>query len=68
MMSFKRKMKTVNEQAVLDKYKARLTVQGFHERFGVDYDETWAPVFQLVSLRIVFILAVQYGFITDVPC
>ena len=58
---FKRKMKTVNEQAVLDKYKARLTVQGFHERFGVDYDETWAPVFQLVSLRIVFILAVQYG-------
>lgn len=41
-------------------YKARLVAQGFSQKFGVDYDETFSPVVRFESVRTVIALAAQY--------
>ena len=42
-----------------DRYKARLVAQGFSQKFGVDYDETFCPVVRPKSVRAVIALAAQ---------
>jgi len=39
------------------KYKARLVAQGFMERFGVDYDNIFAPVANFNTIRTTFAIA-----------
>jgi Reverse transcriptase (RNA-dependent DNA polymerase) len=41
------------------KYKARLVAQGFTQIEGVDYDETFAPVAKLASLRVIMAMAAE---------
>ncbi|VVT49853.1 uncharacterized protein SAPINGB_P002476 [Magnusiomyces paraingens] len=41
----------------LDKYKARLVVQGFSSKFGVDYVDTFAPVMRFSTVRLIFALS-----------
>ena len=36
---------------LLDKFKARLVVQGFYQVSGTDYEETFSPTSRLESLR-----------------
>lgn len=43
------------------KYKARVVAKGFLQRFGVDYDETYAPVARYPSIRAVLALAAHHG-------
>ena len=45
----------------IERYKARLVVQGFSQKYGDDYDETFCPVVRLESLRALMALAVQNG-------
>jgi hypothetical protein len=45
----------------LDKYKARLVVQGFFEREGIDYEETFAPIAKMRTIHLVLAMAAQQG-------
>ena len=42
-------------------YKARLVAQGFSQKYGDDYDETFCPVVRLESLCVLIALAVHHG-------
>ena len=43
----------------VERHKARLVAQGYSQRYGQDYDETFSPVVRFESLRTVIALAVQ---------
>ena len=55
------KVKT-DEDGNVERYKARLVAQGFTQKFGADYDETFCPVVRLESIRTLIALSVQHGF------
>ena len=46
----------------IERYKARLVAQGYSQKYGTDYDETFCPVVTQESLRTLIALSVQKGF------
>ena len=44
-------------EAILLKYKTRLTPKGFKEKYGIDYFETYSPVVRNESIRILLSIA-----------
>jgi hypothetical protein len=55
---FKLKM---DETGAIVKHKARLVARSFVQREGIDFDDTFAPVAQMESVRHLFALAAQKG-------
>ena len=53
---YKREIKS---DGSVERYKARLVAQGFTQRAGKDYDETFSPVVRFESIRSVVSLAAQ---------
>ena len=55
----------------IDKRKVRLVARGFTQVFGEDYTDTFAPVSQLLTVRLVILLTVQFSlhpYHIDVKC
>jgi hypothetical protein len=48
-----------NENGKVVRYKARLVAQGFTQRPGVDFNETYSPVMGAIIFRYLISLAVQ---------
>lgn len=45
----------------VERYRARLVARGFSQRYGIDYNETYAPVANATSLRMIFAYAAIRG-------
>ena len=45
---------------VFERYKARLVAQGFSQIAGLDFNETWAPVVRIESVRVLLALAALF--------
>lgn len=40
------------------KYKARLVIQGFRQKDGIDYFDTYAPVARIFTIKLLLALAI----------
>ena len=57
----------VGPNRLVERHKARLVAQGFSQKQGLHYDETFSPVVRFDSLRTVIALAVQNSMIETTP-
>ena len=50
-----------DENGAIVKYKARLVTKGYVQQPGVDFEEVYAPVARLESVRLVLAVATHFG-------
>jgi hypothetical protein len=50
-----------NADGTIDKYKCRLVAKGFLQSAGIDFEETFAPTSQQISLRLILSLSLRYN-------
>ncbi|KAI0496759.1 hypothetical protein KFK09_023083 [Dendrobium nobile] len=48
-----------NAKGEIGRYKARLVAKGYSQRAGIDYDDVFAPVARLETIRLIISLAAQ---------
>ena len=45
----------------IDRYKARLVANGFKQRYGLDYEDTFSPVVKIATICLVLAISVSKG-------
>lgn len=55
---FKTKLRA---NGTIDGHKARLVAQGFSQKHGINFEETFSPVVRLAIVRIILSLAAMHG-------
>ena len=51
--------KKMNSQGEIEKYKARLVAKGYSQKAGIDYEEVFAPVARMETIRLIVSMAAQ---------
>jgi Reverse transcriptase (RNA-dependent DNA polymerase) len=50
-----------NGAGEIDKYRAQLVAQGYSQIPSIDYDDTFAPIVKMSSIRVVLLFAACHG-------
>lgn len=51
-----------HQNGEVERFKARLVARGCEQRYGIDFDEVYAPVARMEIIRTLFALSVEEGF------
>lgn len=45
----------------MDKHKAKVVAKGYAQKEGIDFEETFAAIAKIKTIRMIFSLAAQFG-------